>query len=138
MCFRKRLTSPRIRCHSWSTPGWGGLPLYPHLLLHGVSVMVHRTLNFQVYDKRVEAEGQYVILLYCIFHVKYILACVYIPPPFNFAVLRIMLTYQLGNPGIPLYLVGDLNCYLDPSIDKNPPVRPRKWHPPYSTFETCS
>lgn len=117
--FFNRLISHWTCCHSWDIPGWAFH--FTHTSYsRGVSVLVHHTLEFQVY-KQVDTEGQYVILFCCIFLVKCILACVYIPPPFNSAVLRVILTYQLCNPEIPLFIVRDLNCYLDPSLDKHTP-----------------
>lgn len=32
-----------------------------------------------------------------------------------------VLEFQLGHPNVPLYILGDFNCYLDPSLDKHPP-----------------
>lgn len=46
---------------------------------------------------------------------KCILAFVYIPP-------NVVLEYQLGHQDVPLYIMGDFNCYLDPAQDKHPPV----------------
>lgn len=40
---------------------------------------------------------------------------------FHLFSVRTLLTYQLGNPDIPLILVGDLNGYLEPVLDKLPP-----------------
>lgn len=87
----------------------------------GVSIMmIYRSLDFQLFDK-VTQKGDMcsyfadfsnwrAYLLRCL--------CMYI---FNAAVLRVLLLYQLGNPDVPLILVGDLNGILDPVLDKHPP-----------------
>lgn len=80
-----------------------------------------RTLDFQLFDKVIDAEGRYVFFLCIRFQLTCILAAIYIPPPYN-SVLRILLTYQLGNPDDTLILVGDLNCFLDPVLDRHPPI----------------
>lgn len=104
------LTTDTLSCLGYSWVGWAFHSTHTSYS-SWVSVLVHLTLDFQVYDKQVDTEGHYVILLYMpYFQVKCIVAFVYIPPPFNSAVLRVILTYQQGSPGIPLYLVGDLNC----------------------------
>lgn len=46
----------------------------------------------------------------------------YIPPPYNHQVLRTVLKYQLCHQAVPIYIMGDFNCFLDPAIDKHPPV----------------
>lgn len=51
----------------------------------------------------------------------FILAAVYIPPPFNPIVLRTLLTFQLANPRTPLIIVGDLNGIIYPTLDRYPP-----------------
>lgn len=93
----------------------------------GVSVLVHRTVYFQLIDKLIDVEGRYVILLCRIYQLKSIIAAVYVPPPFSLEVLRILLTHQLGSPDPPFIVLGDLNCYMDPGLDKHPsPVNGRK------------
>lgn len=38
--------------------------------------------------------------------------------------LRAVLEFQLGQPDVPLYILRDFNCYLDPQLDKHPPMVP--------------
>lgn len=40
------------------------------------------------------------------------------PPPFDAWVLRLF--KEKGKPGLPLMLVGDFTCWLNPRLDKNP------------------
>lgn len=86
----------------------------------GMSVLIYRSPDFQLFDKVVDYEGRYVFLLCRLFQVTCILAAVYVPPLFTATVLRILLSYQLSNSNIPLILVGDVNGVLDPVLDKHP------------------
>lgn len=87
----------------------------------GVSVLVHCAVDFQMIDKLIDTEGRYVIILCKIHNLKCILAAIYVPPPFTTEVLRLILTYQLGHPDVPLIILGNLNCYMDPVLNKYPP-----------------
>lgn len=61
------------------------------------------------------------ILLCKVHQLKCILAALFVPPPFNSEALRTLLAFQLDNPDLPLIVVDDLNCYMDPVLDKHPP-----------------
>lgn len=121
-------------CHEWDLLGRDGniTLLTPHTL-GGASVLVHRSLDFQLLDSKVEQEGRFMFLLCRVSQLTFILAAVYIPPPLNLTALRALLTFQLGNPGIPLILVGDLNGLIDPKLDRhlsqgNPQKQGQPWH----------
>lgn len=60
------------------------------------------------------------VFLFCRLHsLKFILAFVYIPPPYKNQTLGALLEYQLKYPDKPLYVMGDFNCSLDPGMDKH-------------------
>lgn len=86
----------------------------------GASVLIHSSLDYQELECVVNDEGWYVILYCPLFSLKCILAFVYIPPPYNHQVLRVVLEYQLSHPDVPLYVLVDFNCYLEPALDKFP------------------
>lgn len=88
--------------------------------LRGVSVMIHNSVDFQEFDVCVDDEGRYVFLHCRVGKLNCILACVYVPPPFTAAVLRLLLTYLEGRPDLPLLIVEDFNCWLSPSVDRHP------------------
>lgn len=94
----------------------GGISVsfYSYLLLQGVSVLIHRSLDFQLFNKLIDPEERYVNLQCRIFKVTFL-------PSLNSLVLRTLLMYKLGGPDIHLILVGDLNSYLDPVLNKHPP-----------------
>lgn len=78
-------------------------------------------VDLQLIDKLIDAEGRYVILLCRIYQLKCIIDARYVPPPFGLEVLRTVLSYQLGSPAVPLIVLGDLNCYMDPALDTHSP-----------------
>ena len=59
----------------------------------GVSVLVHNALDFQEIDSAADSEGRYVFIHCKIGTLICVLACVYIPPPFKAAVLRLLLSF---------------------------------------------
>lgn len=88
----------------------------------GVSVVVHRSLDYQEYASKIDPEGSFVFLHCRIGILKCILACVYIPPPFDARVLRLLLEFPEGKPNLPMLLVGHFNSLLDPGLDKHLPL----------------
>lgn len=53
-----------------------------------------------------------------------ILAFVYIapPPPYSREVLQLLLSYLENKPDTPVLIMGDFDCYLDPRLDRHPPM----------------
>lgn len=49
----------------------------------------------------------------------YILTCVYIPPAFTAVVLQLLIFYMDGMSDVPLLVIGDFNCCLDPMLDRH-------------------
>lgn len=115
------LTPDSISCLKLSWVGWSYHSTHTSYL-RGVSVLIHNSLDYQGIECVLDAEGRFVILLCCIFALKCILAFLYVPPPYNHQVLKVVLEYQLCQQDNPLYNMEDFNCYLDPALDNNPPV----------------
>lgn len=87
------LTEDTLSCLNFAWLGWAFHSTHTSFS-RGVSVLIHRTLDFQVFDKLMDTEGRYVFLMCHIFKLKCILAFVYVPPLFNPEVLRTLLTYH--------------------------------------------
>ena len=90
----------------------------------GVSVLVHSALDFQEIDSAIDPEGRYVFIHCKMGNLICVIACVYIPPPFTAAVLRLLLSFLDGRPDVPLLVLGDFNCCLDQVADRHPAPRP--------------
>lgn len=88
----------------------------------GVSVLIHKALAYQELDSLVDGAGRYVFIYCKVYTLTLIIAFIYIPPPFSREVLQLLLMYLAGKPDVPLLIMGDLNCYLDPKLDRHPPV----------------
>lgn len=62
------------------------------------------------------------IFIYCkLYTLTLLLAFICIPPPFSRDVLQLLLSYLASKPDIPVLIMGDFNCYLDPRLDRHPP-----------------
>lgn len=88
----------------------------------GVSVLIHGAVDYQEFV--IDEDGRFVFL-HCRFNTLIcVLACVYIPPPFTSAGLRLLLTFLDGRLDVPLLVIGDFNCCLDQVVDRHPSPRP--------------
>lgn len=76
---------------------------------------------FQELNVLVDKEGRFIFLHCKLCELCCIIAVVYIPPPFSSKVLQILLVYLLVKRDFPLLLIGGLNCYFHPLLDKYPP-----------------
>lgn len=91
---------------------------------HRVSVLIHKSLAYQEIDSVVDPMGQYVFLYCRLFTITVIIAFVYIPPPFSREILQLLLSYLVDKPEVAIMILGDFNGYLDPRLDRHPPVQP--------------
>ena len=90
----------------------------------GVSVLIHKALAYQEIDSLIDVSGRFVFLYCKLYMLTLILAFVYVPPPFSREVLQLLLLYLANKPDTPVLIMGDFNCYLDPKLDRHPPVSP--------------
>lgn len=86
----------------------------------GVSVLVHSALDFQEYDSKIDSDGCFILLHRRIGTLQCVLACIHIPPPFTVTVLQPLISYSDAKPEVPLLIVGDFNCCLNPTLDRHP------------------
>lgn len=91
----------------------------------GVSVLVSKTLPFQLVDLHVDQSGRYVIVHAIIRGKHYVLGGVYIPPPFQRNVLDIIMSKIALYPDIPVMLLGDFNATLSHTLDR---LHPHQTH----------
>lgn len=86
----------------------------------GVSVLIHRDVQFHCSQRVVEPEGKLIFLLCTISNLVCIIANIYIPPPYSAETLRHLAKFMAQYPNIPLVAVGDFNNYLHHTWDKLP------------------
>lgn len=84
----------------------------------GVSVLIHRNIVFQSMHVRIDHEGRYVCLRCKLFSRPFLIIALYIPPPYNSAVLREVMTFVDGFPGVPILMLGDFNNVIHPYWDR--------------------
>lgn len=87
----------------------------------GASALIHKALAYQELDSLIDISGRF-LFLYCkLYTITLILAFVYIPP-FSREVLQLLQSYLANKPDTPVIVMGDFNCYLDPKLDRHPPI----------------
>lgn len=87
----------------------------------GVSVLIERGVAFTCRQCKIDVEGRY-IFLYCVIeNQEYVLANIYIPPPFKLDVLYCLLEFIMDKTSIPIIVVGDFNVVINKKIDRLPP-----------------
>lgn len=89
-----------------------------------VSVLIHKSLAYQELDPMIDPLVRYVFLYCRLFTLTVIIAFMYIPPPFSKEILQHFLLYLVDKPEVPTIILGDFNGYLDPRLDRHPPVQP--------------
>lgn len=86
----------------------------------GISVLIYGALGYREYDSVIDMEGCFVFI-HCRF---YTLSCVYIPLPFTAAVTRLLIAFLDSRPAVPLLVILDFNCCLNPAEDRHLAPRP--------------
>ena len=84
----------------------------------GVSIMVKTGVSFACIESRIDELGRYIFLHCLIENVPYVLANIYIPPPFKMEVLYKLTEFVVNKVNIPVYpnipegfLITPLWCY---------------------------
>lgn len=87
----------------------------------GVSVLIHRSLNFEPLDVIIDPEGRYVVMHAIIDTLDVVLVGLYLPPPANLFLLQKLITLIAQFSTDNVILTGDFNVPPNPSMDKLTP-----------------
>lgn len=85
----------------------------------GVSVLIGSGVAFSC--RQYKSEGRYVFLHCVTENLEYVLANIYIPPPFKLDVLYSLLEFIIDKPELPVIVVGDFNVVIHKKVDRHPP-----------------
>lgn len=88
----------------------------------GVSVLVHRSLPFQLLDVRTDPGGRYVIVHALIYAKQMILVGLYLPPPADAQLLYDIMQIVLGYNIPEVFVFGDFNLVPSQDLDRLHPV----------------
>lgn len=80
----------------------------------GVSILVHKSLNFELLDIKIDPEGRYILLHAILDTVEMVIVGVYLPPPANLLLLNTIVSLLYFN--IPLNPSLD-RMFADPATD---------------------
>lgn len=87
----------------------------------GVSVLVHKSLNFEPLNVVTDPEGRYVLIHARIDMIEMVLAGLYLPPPANISLLHKLTSLIAQFHTDNVILAGDFNIPPNPSLDKLSP-----------------
>lgn len=84
----------------------------------GTSILIRNDVAFFPIQSKIDERGRYAFL-YC--RIENVLANVYIPPPFDTAILVGLVEFMLDKPGVPVVVAGDFSMVTDFGQDRFPP-----------------
>lgn len=84
----------------------------------GVSILIHKKVECEVLDHKIDSQGRYVFLHMRLYGRTFVLAAIYIPPPFSGEVLRQLVAYLKQREEPRVLAIGDFNCVLDEITDR--------------------
>lgn len=84
----------------------------------GVSVLVKKSLPFQLLEMRTDPGGRYVVLHVCIHDKRLVLIGVYLPPPARIQLLIDLMGVILAYDTPEFYIFGDFNMVSSHDLDK--------------------
>lgn len=82
--------------------------------------MVKSGVAFSCSQASIDENGRYIFLYCSIGNRKYVLANIYIPPPFKIDVMIRLNEFLLDKEEVPVIVVGDFNEILDKKLDRFP------------------
>lgn len=84
----------------------------------GVTILVHKSLTYELLYVKIDPEGRYVVLHVIIDTLEMLIVRIYIPPHSTVSLLisliPILSTFATDN----ILIAGDFNMLLNPSLDK--------------------
>lgn len=87
----------------------------------GVSVLVSKNLPFQLLDLHIDQSSRYIVLHASLRGKQYVVAGLYIPPPFQKKVLDDIMAKISLYPNVPFIILGDFNATLSATLDRLQP-----------------
>ena len=87
----------------------------------GVSVLIAKTVHFELCDVQSDPQGRYVFLSVKLYGEPFLLMAFYVPPPFSSTIVTEGLLYMTRHPSIQAVWLGDFDATLNPTLDKLSP-----------------
>lgn len=99
---------------------WVRWEYHPSYTFHsrGVTVLVAKSVHFELQGSRIDPSGSFVFLHAAVYGDPLLILAMYIPPPFNSALLSEGLGYMALYPTVPVVWSGVFNMTINPSLDR--------------------
>lgn len=88
----------------------------------GASIIFRNGISFSCREVSIDKQGCYVFLHCSVEEKVYVVANLYIRPPFKLEILYKLMEFLADKEGIPVIVVGDFNKVLDKTLDRFPPA----------------
>ena len=90
----------------------------------GVSLLVHRSVPWKCFQKKVDPEGQYVFVQAQVYDIPFVILGIYNPPPATLSVIKEAMLFASLYPEALVLCLGDFNLLWDPLVDRHgPPLK---------------
>lgn len=87
----------------------------------GVSILIHKSLQFELLDVKLDPGGRYILIHAIIDTVEMVLVGIYLPPPADISLIHNLIPMLAQYPTDNVLLAGDFNIAPDPSRDRLTP-----------------
>lgn len=84
----------------------------------GVAILIAKWTQFQLHTLQSDRQGRFLFLRATFGGVEILLLAIYIPPPFQFTVLREGVTFMTQHPTVPAIWLGDFNMVINLLLDR--------------------
>ncbi|XP_071982368.1 receptor expression-enhancing protein 1 isoform X1 [Engystomops pustulosus] len=84
----------------------------------GVSILISKALPIEVIQVAPDHFGRYVVIHCALWGFTFTIVSVYVPPPFDPAVLHLISSKLASMPPSPILCIGDFNAVPNPSLDR--------------------
>lgn len=100
----------------------------------GIAILIAKTAHFHLHNLRSDQQGRFLFLHVTVDGLETLLLAFYVPPPFQFTVLREGLAFMSEHPTLPAVWMGDFNMVIDPLLDRLPPPNTPQNRPSRTRF----
>lgn len=84
----------------------------------GIAILIAKTVQFQLHSLQSDRQGRFLFLHASVGGLEVLLLAFYVPPPFQFAILKEGVAFMSKHPTVLAIWMGDFNMVIDPLLDR--------------------